>query len=127
MIVRPAAPVSADVQPAERPSAIAQTVSFIERRFARRKAASANAQIVSADLTVPLSCIVRDVSSTGARIELAVAPENPLGGRAKLPANFTLLMRMDRMEVDCAIAWRNGPFVGVRYVSTPRFQTKTSR
>lgn len=127
MIVRPAMPVGAGVQPKDKPSAIAQTVSFIERRFARRKAVATNGQIVSADMNTPVTCIVRDVSTTGARIELVAGPDNVLGGRAKLPSNFTLQMRLDRMEVDCAIAWRNGPFIGVRYVSTPRFLSRAPR
>jgi len=63
---------------------------------------------------------VRDISSTGARLELTRSIENPLGGRAKLPGTFTISLRLDRMEVDCAIVWRNGAFVGVRFLATPR-------
>lgn len=123
MILRPVAPPGAEVQT----SAVSRTLSYIERRFAPRKAAATNALIVSGDLNVPISCLVRDVSTIGARIELVVSPENLLGGRARLPGSFTLNMRLDRLEVDCVIVWRNGPFVGVRFVSTPRTYARGPR
>ncbi len=123
MILRPVAPAVSAVQP----NAATQALAYIERRFAQRKSAATNALIMSSDLNVPMSCLVRDVSTTGARIELVVSPENLLGGRAKLPGSFTLNMRLDRMQVDCAIVWRNGAFVGVRFVSTPRSYLKTGK
>ena len=123
MIVRPVAPAVA----AEQPTAASQALSYIERRFAQRKAAATNALIVSPDINVPISCLVRDVSTTGARIELVVSPENLLGGRAKLPGSFTLNLRLDRMEVDCAIVWRNGAFIGVKFVSTPRSYLRSGK
>ncbi len=123
MILRPVTPVGGAVEP----SGVSRTLSFVERRFARRKAVATNAQIVSADLNVPISCLVRDVSTTGARIELVASPENLLGGRARLPGSFTLNMRLDRLEVDCVIVWRNGSVVGVRFVSTPRTYARSPR
>jgi hypothetical protein len=123
MILRPVAPAGSAVQP----TAASEALSYVDRRFARRKSAATNALIISPDINVPMSCIVRDVSTTGARIELVVSPENLLGGRAKLPGSFTLNMRLDRMEVDCAIVWRNGASVGVRFVSTPRSYLKAGK
>jgi hypothetical protein len=116
MILRPIAPAV----PAAQPNVATEALSYIERRFAKRKMAATNALIMSPDMNVPISCIVRDVSTTGARIELVTTPENLLGGRAKLPGSFTLNLRLDRLEVDSAIVWRNGAFVGVKFVSTPR-------
>lgn len=123
MILRPIAPA----MPAAQTNVATDALSYIERRFARRKSAATNALITSPDMNVPISCIVRDVSTTGARIELVVTPENLLGGRAKLPGSFTLNLRLDRMDVDCAIVWRNGPLVGVRFVSTPRSYLKSGK
>lgn len=122
MILRPLAPVGAAVE-----TAAAEARSFVERRFARRKAIATNALIVSSDISIPIACMVRDISSTGARLELIKSVENPLGGRAKLPGTFTINLRLDRMEVDCAIVWRNGAFVGVRFLSTPRTHTRNGR
>ena len=114
MILRSLAPASAAVD------AAAEARSFVERRFAKRKAVATNALIVSSDISIPIACMVRDISPTGARLELIKSAENPLGGRAKLPGTFTINLRLDRMEVDCAIVWRNGAFVGVRFLATPR-------
>jgi hypothetical protein len=122
MIVRPLAPARAAVQ-----ATAAELRSAVERRFAKRKAVATNALIVSPDINVPIACMVRDISSTGARLELIKSVENPLGGRAKLPGTFTINLRLDRMEVDCAIVWRNGAFVGVRFLSTPRTHTRNGR
>ncbi|OYW52604.1 MAG: hypothetical protein B7Y80_16240 [Hyphomicrobium sp. 32-62-53] len=122
MILRPLAPVSAAVE-----TAAAEARALLERRFAKRKAVATNALIVSPDISVPLACMVRDISPTGARLELIKSIENPLGGRAKLPGTFTINLRLDRMEVDCGIVWRNGAFVGVRFLSTPRTHTRNGR
>jgi hypothetical protein len=122
MILRSLAPAHAAVD-----AAAAEARTFVERRFAKRKAVATNALIVSPDISVPISCMVRDISSTGARLELIKTAENPLGGRAKLPGTFTINLRLDRMEVDCAIAWRNGPFVGVRFLATPRTYVRNGK
>lgn len=122
MVLRPVVPAPEAPQP-EASAELADS----ERRFARRKSTATNAQIISADLNVPISCAVREISTTGARIELIASPENMLGGRAKLPASFTLKMHFDRMEVDCAIVWRRGALVGVRFLSTPRSYARSGK
>lgn len=91
-----------------------------ERRYGHRKPASAMAVIVSPELPAPVGCIVRDTSATGARLTLTQSGTNPAGTRAKLPARFTLVIRMDRIEVDCAIAWRHCGDLGVRFLAAPR-------
>lgn len=98
-----------------------------DRRVARRKAAGTSAVIVSPAVSVPISCLVRDYSPTGARLEIVATPENLLGGRVKLPAHFKLQMRLDRMEMDCAIMWRRGAFLGVKFLATPRVVAKNGR
>lgn len=98
-----------------------------DRRIARRKAAGTSAVIVSPAVSVPISCLVRDYSPTGARLEIVVTPENLLGGRVKLPVHFKLHMRLDRMEMDCAIMWRRGSLVGVKFLATPRVVGKNGR
>ena len=122
MILRPVAPSGAVVQ-----TAAAGAMRFVERRFAARKSGATNALIVSPDISGPIACMVRDISSTGARLELIKSVENPLGGRAKLPGTFTIKLRLDRMEVDCAIVWRNATFVGVRFLSTPRTSPRSGK
>jgi hypothetical protein len=122
MILRPVAPAGAAVQ-----TVAAQAIDFAERRAARRKNVATNALIFSEDIGTSIPCMVRDISMTGARLELPVSIENPLGGRARLPGTFMLNLRLDRMEAGCAIAWRNGAFVGVRFLSTPRSYVRSGK
>lgn len=102
------------------PALGASDVEYLERRWARRKDIATGASILSPDLSIPIPCVVRDLSSTGARLDLVVSQENLLGARIKLPGFFTLVMRVDRIEVECAIAWRRSGQLGVRFLSTPR-------
>ncbi len=95
------------------------STSADELRWARRNAARIGGQICHPRLAQPLQCTVRDTSSTGARLEMA----HVIGGqisRDTAPENFTLVMPMDRLEVDCQVAWRRGNLIGVRYTSPTR-------
>jgi hypothetical protein len=124
MILRPV--TRADAAALE-PADSAEDASVLDRRVAPRKSAATNALISSPELSLPMACLVRDVSTTGARITLVASSENLLGGRAKLPTRFVLDMRLDRMVVECAIAWRSGAAVGVRFVSKPRSYVRTGK
>jgi PilZ domain len=99
----------------------------IERRWATRKPVATAGTILSHELSVPVPCVLRDISTTGARLELHVNEDNLLGPRIKLPSYFTLVMRVDRVEVDCAIVWRRSGELGVRFVATPRPSVRTGR
>jgi hypothetical protein len=124
MILRPV--TRADAAALE-PADDAEDASVLERRVAARKSAATNALIISPELSLPMACLVRDVSTTGARITLVASSENLLGGRAKIPTRFVLDMRLDRMVVECAIAWRSGAAVGVRFVCKPRSYVRTGK
>ncbi len=91
-----------------------------ERRWAVRKPMAAPATIISRELPVPILCIMRDVSTTGAKLEIKESQDNFLGPRIRLPAYFTLVIRSDRMEVDCAAVWRKQAEIGVRFLAAPR-------
>ncbi len=105
----------------------AGTTHAIERRWAVRKPVATGGTILSHELSVPVHCILRDISTTGARLELHVNEDNLLGPRIKLPAYFTLVIRVDRVEVDCAIVWRKSGDLGVRFVATPRPYVRSAR
>lgn len=124
MMMRQAAAASGGVEPTLGQTSV---IEHQDRRWARRKDVATGARIRSDELPVPLPCVVRDLSSTGARLELVVSDANLVGGRAKLPNGFTLVMHLDRVEVDCTIAWRRSGVLGVRFVSTPRPIARPSR
>lgn len=63
---------------------------------------------------------VVDMSATGAKMEL-----RPLGRSSgipmgDLPNQFNLVMRVDRMEVDCEMIWQVDWLIGIRFLSVPR-------
>ena len=94
-------------------------VAVPDNRWARRAASRLGAQIEHPSLSTPLLCTVRDTSSTGARLELTAIRGGPIS-RDPVPDRFTLCMPSDRLQVDCEVAWRQGPLIGVRYVSPTR-------
>lgn len=96
-----------------------------EQRWAARKGSKSSAVILDTDLALDVPCAIRDISTTGAKLELVECHGNLIGGRIRLPAYFTVQIPRDRMEVDCAIVWRRSALIGVRFISTPRTLTRT--
>ena len=86
------------------------------RRWAKRKSASNNGNILFDGISVPYTCIVRDISSTGARLEMSRNKYNPDGVSGFIPTYFTLIMPMDRTRVECQSMWRRGSFLGARFL-----------
>ena len=72
--------------------AIADAVDDASRRWAKRKAVSNGGQILFDGITTPYSCFVRDVSSTGARLEMSKNKYNPDAASGFVPTYFTLII-----------------------------------
>jgi hypothetical protein len=90
-----------------------------DARWARRTTSRLGAQIMHPSLSTPITCTIRDTSSTGARLEIDVQRGGNIS-RDRVPDQFTLFMSADRLEIDCQVMWRQGPRVGVRYASPAR-------
>lgn len=95
-----------------------------ERRFAQRKARSLPAYLLSDRISAAVPAVVRDLSSTGAKIEIVLGRDTPVTSADGLPANMTLYMVSDSIEVDVSIAWRRGNSIGVRFTSMSRVRQK---
>jgi hypothetical protein len=54
-----------------------------------------------------IECIIRNLSDTGAMIELA----DPLA----LPDEFTLIIKPELLKRSCELAWRRGNRIGVHF------------
>jgi hypothetical protein len=54
-----------------------------------------------------ITCAVRNLSETGAALEV----ENPVG----IPAQFTLVLEMESHSRPCEIVWRKVNRIGVRF------------
>ncbi len=79
-----------------------------ERRKAARQIINLSAIIERAPNLVPLSCVIVDMSITGARIS---APN------AALPNEFALLLSRDGpVRRNCKVVWRRDFTVGVQFL-----------
>ncbi len=59
-----------------------------------------------------LSCTLRDISSTGARLRIE--------GSMSAPDTFELIIPIDGLEASCEAVWRKDQEVGVRFLAAPR-------
>ena len=62
---------------------------------------------IAFDRATGIDCVVRNVSNTGANLEVA----SPVG----IPDVFTLIIPKDGVTRLCEIAWRSARRVGVRF------------
>ena len=89
-------------------------------RKSRRRTTALPAMMTFKGMRVAVPCIVIDMSGTGARIELPPASMKQFGGADHLPDVMTLLLRADRMQVDCEVKWRRNGRIGVRFLGPPK-------
>ena len=91
-----------------------------EGRRAPRKPQSLPAYITGPGMSNIIPARIIDMSATGAKVELTPMGRStgiPLGF---LPDRFVLVLRHDRMEVDCEIVWQEDWLLGLRFLGFPR-------
>lgn len=91
-----------------------------ERRWALRRASVMAGKIISDQLPGVVGCVVRDVSATGALIELRPSKDCAVTSPAGLPDAFALIMVRDHSEVRCKVAWRRASTIGVKFMGAFR-------
>ncbi|HWB44494.1 MAG TPA: PilZ domain-containing protein [Hyphomicrobiaceae bacterium] len=64
------------------------------------------------DRHVTIPCLVRDMSSTGARLRIDTS--------VTAPDTFELIIDLDGMEANCQVVWRKGTELGVKFLAAPR-------
>lgn len=79
-----------------------------EHRHDRRQRALKSARLVSRDRRSTWDCVIRDLSKAGARIRI----ENGLF----MPAELTLVLISEEIEIPCVVKWRRPGEIGVRFV-----------
>jgi hypothetical protein len=82
-----------------------------DRRRSSRHKTLKGARIVFNNGSSSLSCIVRDLSDGGAKLEL----ESSLG----VPASFSVYLNLGGDPIECAVTWRHEKAIGVRFVNSP--------
>lgn len=79
---------------------------MVETRIAPRYRVSKPARIEYGGDKTP--CIIRDLSVTGAALELADLS-------ATVPSAFTLIVPEDKLKLPCHVVWRRGFKMGVAF------------
>lgn len=75
------------------------------------------ARIILGDSLGTIPCTIRDLSSSGCRIQLERA--------TVLPGHFTLLSELDGLEFVCLPVWRSGITVGIAFEGSARLVRPT--
>jgi hypothetical protein len=88
-------------------------------RRTRRKSTALPALLTFKTMRLQLPCQIVDMSGTGARLALPEASIKNFGDLNHLPGTFTLVMRTDRMQVECEVKWRKTTTIGVRFLGAP--------
>lgn len=119
---RPAArPQLADAPP---PPAAEENTN---NRRAKRKQTSLPAMITFQSMRITVPCTVADMSGTGARLAFTASTLKQFGELDHLPAKFTLVLKADRMQVECEVKWRREGRIGVRFLGPPKPVEATRR
>lgn len=103
--------VSAGASGAAGASSQADAAAANARATLRRRTLKAG-KVAFNDRHCTLSCTVRDLSDTGARLRCE--------GSVSVPDTFDLIIDLDGLDASCEVVWRRGPELGVRFVGTPR-------
>ena len=98
-----------------------------ENRFAPRRASQIPAQIYFDGTVTTVPCLIRDMSTTGARLELREGWSNPFASDASEMSRIKLVIRMDRVMYDCKIMRRGETELGVKFLGAPKPMTKVVR
>jgi len=89
-------------------------------RFAQRKPTKKRALIFGAGDREGTPCLVRDMSTTGVQIEMPRDQASVSRAGDFVPPRFRLQIPVERTEVDCEMAWRQGSRIGAKFTSAPR-------
>lgn len=90
----------------------------VEKRVVRRQRVLKGAIITASNHATTITCAVRDVSVTGARVRVDCL--------SVVPSAFTLVIELDGYEVACEVVWQRGRDLGARFIS-PRRPVKPAR
>lgn len=94
------------------------------RRWAHRRVSATSATLIGGEVGDPVPCLILDSSSTGARVKPHFARAAKFQGIKDLPDKFTLFYTLDRVAIDCLVAWRRDGEVGLKFTSPARSMPK---
>ncbi len=105
----------------------AVTAKADEKRFAPRRKGQLPAMIHMDGVVTAVPCLIRDMSTTGAKLELRAGWDNPFSSGVSLNDRLQLVVRMDRVVYECKIVRRSATELGVKFTAPPKPLTKVVR
>jgi hypothetical protein len=114
-------------QIAQSPRVAAIAASASEQRFAPRRGSATPAFVFVEGGVESIPCVIRDMSTTGARLELKDGWDNPFKSRHSEMDRVKLVIRQDRVMYECKIIRRAETEIGVKFTSAPKAITKITR
>ncbi len=115
------------IQASADPAKTGDAAASPEARFAPRRKGQMPAQIYFDGTVVTVPCTIKDMSTTGARLELKPGWDKPFKSEASSMERIKLVVRMDRVMYECKIVRRGENDLGVKFVSAPKPMTKVIR
>jgi PilZ domain len=103
--------------------ALTAVPSASEKRRSSRKRGQLPGLVFPGGMAASIPCTIADLSGTGARLLMKDGWVNPFRGVSSIRETFTLVMRMDRMQVECEIVRIDDTTIGVRFISAPKPMT----
>jgi PilZ domain len=107
------------------PDAVKATAG--ENRFAPRRGSTIPAQIYFDGTVTSVPCMIKDMSTTGAKLLLREGWDNPFKSDVSEMERIKLVIRMDRVMYDCKIMRRTETELGVKFLAAPKPMTKVVR
>jgi len=86
------------------------------KRRSRRKPTALPGLITFKTMRLQVPCTIADMSGSGARLQLTASGAASFGDLEHLPDRIVLVLRADRMQVECEIKWRRPGSLGVRFL-----------
>ncbi|MGH6830218.1 MAG: PilZ domain-containing protein [Methylocella sp.] len=83
-----------------------------ENRVARRSRVLKDGKIVALNYCSVVNCRVRDISATGAKIQIS--------SQTEVPDQFRLMMPGDNSIREAKVMWRRGDYLGAMFTSGAR-------
>jgi len=98
-----------------------------DKRFAPRRAGRTPALVTFDGAHESIPCFIRDMSTTGARLEFRHDAGNPFLSKWNDVDRVWVVVRSDRVMYDCSIVRRSDTELGVKFMAAPKAITRISR